>query len=41
MQQIPEGAQTDKGVLESVFMGLAISPDNRTIYVAGGQVNKV
>ena len=41
VQQIPEGAQTDKGVLESVFMGLAVSPDNRIIYVAGGQANKV
>ena len=41
VQQVPEGAKTDKGVLESVFMGLAVSPDNRTIYVAGGQANKV
>ena len=41
VQQIPEGAQTDKGVLESVFMGLAVSPDNRLIYVAGGQVNRI
>ncbi|GAH15628.1 unnamed protein product, partial [marine sediment metagenome] len=31
----------DKGVLASVFMGLAISPDNQTVYVAGGQENKV
>ncbi|MDR0835708.1 MAG: hypothetical protein LBN11_03890, partial [Tannerella sp.] len=37
VQQIPKGAETDKGVLESVFMGLAVSPDNRTVYVAGGQ----
>ena len=41
VQQIPEGAQTDKGVLESVFMGLAVSPDNRIVYVAGGQANRV
>ncbi len=41
VQQIPEGAQTDKGVLESVFMGLSVSPDNRIIYVSGGQTNKV
>ena len=41
VQQIPDGAKTDKGVLESVFMGLAISPDNRIVYVAGGQANKV
>jgi len=41
VQQIPPGASTDKGVLASVFMGLAISPDNRIIYVAGGQENKI
>lgn len=40
-QQIPPGLSTDKGVLASVFMGLAISPDNKTIYVAGGQENKI
>ncbi len=39
--QIPPGPFTDKGVLESVFMGLAISPDNQTVYVAGGQANKI
>ncbi|PKL83938.1 MAG: hypothetical protein CVV24_02590 [Ignavibacteriae bacterium HGW-Ignavibacteriae-3] len=37
--QIPPGAKTDKGVLASVFMGLAISPDNKIVYVAGGQAN--
>ncbi len=41
VQQIPPGHSTDKGVLASVFMGLAISPDNQTIYVAGGQENKI
>ncbi len=40
-QQIPPGPSTDAGVLASVFMGLAISPDNKTIYVAGGQENKI
>lgn len=39
--QIPPGDSTDKGVLASVFMGLAISPDNQTVYVAGGQTNKI
>ncbi len=39
--QIPPGAQTDRGVLASVFMGLAVSPDNKVVYVAGGQENKV
>jgi YVTN family beta-propeller protein len=41
VKQIPEGVKPDKGLLESVFMGLAIAPDNRTIYVAGGQENKI
>ncbi len=41
VQQVPPGSSTDKGVLASVFMGLAISPDNQTIYVAGGQENKI
>ncbi|MCD4724672.1 MAG: bifunctional YncE family protein/alkaline phosphatase family protein [Bacteroidales bacterium] len=41
VQQIPPGPSTDKGVLASVFMGLAISPDNQTVYVAGGQTNKI
>ena len=41
IQQVPPGATTDKGVLASVFMGLAISPDNKMVYVAGGQENKV
>ncbi|SFE96456.1 beta-propeller fold lactonase family protein [Thermoflexibacter ruber] len=41
VQQIPEGAKTDEGILEAVFMGLAISPDNQTLYVAGGETNKV
>lgn len=41
VQQVPPGPSTDKGVLASVFMGLAISPDNQTIYVAGGEENKI
>lgn len=41
VQQIPPGPSTDRGVLASVFMGLAISPDNQTVYVAGGQENKI
>jgi len=41
VQQVPSGPSTDAGVLASVFMGLAISPDNQTIYVAGGQENKI
>lgn len=41
IQQIPPGPSTDQGVLASVFMGLAISPDNKVVYVAGGQANRV
>lgn len=41
IQQVPEGAQNNEGVLEACFMGLAISPDNQTIYVAGGQSNQI
>ena len=39
--QVPPGSSTDEGVLASVFMGLAISPDNKIVYVAGGQENKI
>lgn len=39
--QIPKGAKNDEGILEACFMGLAISPDNKTVYVSGGQANKI
>jgi YVTN family beta-propeller protein len=39
--QVPPGYSNDAGVLESVFMGLAISPDNSKVYVAGGQDNSI
>ena len=41
IRQIPPGFSNDAGVLESVFMGLAISPDNRKVYVAAGQDNSI
>ena len=41
VRQIPEGSFNDEGVLEAVFMGLAISPDNQYVYVAGGTANKI
>ncbi len=41
LQQIPPGVKTDKGILAAVFMGLAISPDNKYLYVGGGQEGKV
>ena len=39
--QVPPGASNDRGILASVFMGLAISPDNKIVYVSGGQANKI
>ena len=39
--QIPEGYATDEGVLAAVFMGLAVAPDNTTLYVGGGQEGRV
>jgi len=41
VRSIPPGPTTDEGVLASVFMGLAISPDDQIVYVAGGQENGV
>ncbi len=39
--QRPNGPKTDDGVLEACFMGLAITPNNTTVYVAGGETNKI
>ncbi len=39
--QVPPGHSTDAGVLESVFMGLAISPGDDRVYVAGGESNSI
>jgi YVTN family beta-propeller protein len=33
---IPEHGESAEGVLDACFMGAAIGPDNRTLYVAGG-----
>ncbi|MBC7572237.1 MAG: hypothetical protein H7319_21280, partial [Spirosoma sp.] len=51
VQQVPDGPKTDDGILEACFMGLAVSPDrndgdaalrpNKTVYVAGGETNKI
>jgi YVTN family beta-propeller protein len=41
LQQVPPGPTTDKGVLASVFMGLAITPDSKSVYVSGGQENTI
>ena len=39
--QVPPGYSNNAGVLESVFMGLAISPLNDKVYVAAGQDNSI
>ncbi len=39
--QIPDAPNTDDDLLAAVFMGLAVSPDNRVVYVAGGTTNKI
>lgn len=41
VRQIPPGVNTDKGVLASVYMGLALSEDNKTLFVGGGQEGKI
>ncbi|MEZ0541999.1 hypothetical protein [Fibrella arboris] len=41
VRQVPEGVKTDNGILEACFMGLAVSPDNKIVYVAGGETNKI
>jgi len=41
VRQVPEGAMNDPNLLEDVFMGLAITPDNRSIWVSGGSANKL
>ena len=41
VRQIPEGANTDRGVLASVFMGLAVNPASTQVYVSGGQTNRI
>jgi YVTN family beta-propeller protein len=41
VRQVPKGVLNDEGILEACFMGLAISPDNKVVYVAGGEANKI
>jgi DNA-binding beta-propeller fold protein YncE len=40
-RQVPEGAQNDPNLLEDVFMGLVITSDNQSVWVAGGKSNKL
>ncbi len=41
VRQVPEGAMNDPKLLEDVFMGLAITSDNRSVWAAGGIANKL
>ncbi len=41
VKQIPEGINQEEGLLEATFMGLAVAPDNKKVYVAGGQQNRI
>ncbi|MCY7350122.1 MAG: hypothetical protein LH606_05585 [Cytophagaceae bacterium] len=41
ISQIPNSPKTDDDLLSAVFMGLAVSPDNKIVYVAGGTTNKI
>ncbi len=41
IRQVPEGAQNNPKLLEDVFMGLAITSDNRSVWVSGGGSNKL
>lgn len=41
VRQIPDKSKTDDDLLGAVFMGLAISPNNKTVYVSGGTTNKI
>lgn len=36
VRQIPPGNNGDSGVINAVFMGLAYSPDGKSLYVSGG-----
>ncbi|MNP92690.1 Phosphoesterase family protein [compost metagenome] len=41
VQQVPPGPSSDSGILASSFMGVAISSDNKTVYVSGGKENNI
>src|SRR6478752_6215345 len=41
ISQIPDGVEKNEGLLEAVFMGLAVTPDNKKVFVAGGQQNRI
>lgn len=37
LAQIPEKPAKDNGILDAVYMGLAVDPGNRVVYAAGGR----
>jgi YVTN family beta-propeller protein len=39
--QIPAKFKNNEGILEACFMGLAVNPNNKIVYVAGGESNKI
>ncbi len=39
--QVPEGYQTDDELFPSIFMGLAVAPDNKLLYISGGESNVI
>jgi len=41
VKQVPENVLGDNDVLASVYMGLAITPDDSAVYVSAGQENKI
>jgi len=41
VRQIPEGVANDDNLLGAVFMGLAVTPDNTSVYAAGGEENRI
>lgn len=41
VRQIPPGVKSDPDILKAVFMGVVIGPDNRTVYISGGDVGDI
>ncbi|MDA0684007.1 MAG: hypothetical protein O3A57_06225 [Bacteroidetes bacterium] len=41
VRQVPEGAETDEGILAAVFMGLALTNDGSLLYAGGGQEGEI
>ncbi len=41
VRQVPDGPMNDPNLLEDVFMGLAVTPNNKNVWVSGGISNKL